>query len=195
VTNAQYNKCVQAQKCKASSYANDSQYNGDTQPVVSVDWNDAKNYCEWAGRQLPTEAQWEKAARGTDGRIYPWGNQTATCEYAVMDEGKGIGCGKGGAGWPVGSRPQGASPYGALDMAGNVFEWVADWFDEKYYASSPPKNPLGPSSGQYRVLRSGSFDSVAHDVRGAYRRGLAPWNWYSGWGFRCVCASGSSSGC
>jgi len=84
VTNAQYKKCVQAGKCTASSYANDSTYNGDTQPVVGVDWNDATTYCQWAGRKLPTEAQWEKAARGTDGRIYPWGNQAATCDYAVM---------------------------------------------------------------------------------------------------------------
>lgn len=120
VTNAQNNKCVQAKVCKASNYATDSKYNGDEQPVVGVDWSQAQAYCQWAGRQLPTEAQWEKAARGADGRIYPWGDRTATCEYAVMNDGSGNGCGKGYASWPVGSKPRGTSPYGALDMAGNV---------------------------------------------------------------------------
>ncbi len=195
VTNAQYKKCVQAGACKASAYASDSTYNADTQPVVGVDWSNAQAYCQWAGRQLPTEAQWEKAARGTDGRIYPWGNQAATCEYAVMDDGSGVGCGKGNAAWLVGSKPKGASPYGALDMAGNVWEWVADWYDSQYYASSPPRNPQGPSSGEYRVLRGGSSDDVARHVRGAYRVVSHPWLWYTYWGFRCVCVSGSSSGC
>ncbi len=173
VTNAQYKQCVQAQECKASLYADDSRFNGDNQPVVGVDWNDAKAYCEWAGRQLPAEAQWEKAAQGTDGRIYPWGNQIATCEYAVMNDG-GDGCGKGNAAWAVGSKPKGNSPYGAFDMAGNVWEWVSDWYDEKYYGSSPPKNPTGPTSGQNCVLRGGSWDGGAQHVRAALRLEIAP---------------------
>ena len=195
-TNAQYKKCAQAGACKASGYASDSKYNGDNQPVVGVSWDAAQAYCQWAGRQLPTEAQWEKAARGAqaDGRIYPWGNQPATCEYAVMSDGSGNGCGED-APWPVGSKPKGASPYGALDMAGNVWEWVADWYEEKYYANSPSRNPIGPSSGQYRVLRGGSFGLDARYVRGAFRLRAAPGYWYPDWGFRCVCASGSSSGC
>ena len=197
VTNAQYKKCVQAGVCTASGYAGDSKVNGDDQPVVGVDWNQAQAYCQWAGRQLPTEAQWERAARGAqaDGRIYPWGNQPATCEYAVMKDGSGSGCGKGDVAWPVGSKPKGASPYGALDMAGNVWEWVADWYEDKYYANSPPRNPVGPSSGQYRVLRGGSFDDGAHYVRGASRYRNVPGSWLTYGGFRCVCASGSSSGC
>jgi len=192
VTNAQYKKCAQAGACKASGYAGDSKYNGDDQPAVGVDWNRAQACCQWAGRQLPTEAQWEKAARGAqaDGRIYPWGNQPATCEYAVMKDGSGSGCGKD-APWPVGGKPKGVSPYGALDMAGNVWEWVADWYDEKYYANSPSRNPIGPSSGQYRVLRGGSFVYDAQNVRGAYRGGNLPGHWYWNLGFRCVCASGS----
>jgi formylglycine-generating enzyme required for sulfatase activity len=194
VTNAQYKKCVQAGACKALEYARSSDYNGDTQPVVEVDWFNAQAYCQWAGRQLPTEAQWEKAARGTDGRIYPWGNQAATCEYAVMNVGSGNGCGKGTT-WPVGSKPKGASPYGALDMAGNVWEWVADWYSESYYAGSPSKNPPGPASGEYRVPRGGSFYDEARVVRGVYRGREVPGYWAPGRGFRCVCASGSSSGC
>jgi formylglycine-generating enzyme required for sulfatase activity len=185
VTNAQYKQCVQAPKCKVSSYADDSKFNGDNQPVVGVDWNDARTYCEWAGRQLPTEAQWEKAARGTDGRIYPWGNQTATCEYAVMDDGSGNGCGKGSAAWVVGSKPKGNSPYGAFDMAGNVWEWVADWYDEKYYGSSPPKNPTGPASGQVRVLRGGSWLNSVLFVRSAIRLRGFPEFRFNDVGFRC----------
>ena len=188
VTNAQYKKCVQANPaCKASSYASDSSFNGDNQPVVGVDWNDAHAYCEWAGRQLPTEAQWEKAARGTDGRIYPWGNQVATCEYAVMDDGSGNGCGKGDAAWAVGSKPKGVSPYGALDMAGNVWEWVADWYDEKYYDSSSAKNPnpQGPMTGQYHVLRGGSWFNVSQNVRTALRGGNTPDLRLNFVGFRC----------
>ncbi len=186
VTNAQYNKCVQAGVCKVSDFANDSNYNGDNQPVVAVDWSQAQAYCQWAGRQLPTEAQWEKAARGTDGRVYPWGDQLATCEYAVMNEGSGNGCGARDAPWPVGSKPQGASPYGALDMAGNAWEWVADWLDEGYYATPPPKNPPGPSFGTYRVVRGGSFDNESIDVRGSYRGGDFPVGWDFIRGFRCV---------
>jgi formylglycine-generating enzyme required for sulfatase activity len=133
VTNAQYKKCVQARACETSNEAFNSRFNSDNQPVVGVPWYNAVTYCQWAGRELPTEAQWEKAARGTDGRIYPWGNQPATCDYTVMNDGSGDGCGNGSAAWPVGSNPKGASPYGALDMVGNVGEWVADWYDEKYY--------------------------------------------------------------
>jgi formylglycine-generating enzyme required for sulfatase activity len=186
VTNAQYKKCVQAGTCTASSYASDSSFNGDTQPVVGVDWNNAVTYCEWVGRQLPTEAQWEKAARGTDGCIYPWGNQTATCEYAVMDDGSGKGCGKGSAAWVVGSKPKGASPYGALDMAGNVWEWAADWYDGKYYASSPFKNPTGPSSGSSRVLRGGSWDFDQTLARATFRGSYTPDSRLSNIGFRCL---------
>jgi len=129
VTNAQYQRCVMAGACKESWYANDANSAGDAQPVVGVEHYMAEAYCEWVGARLPTEAEWEKAARGTDGRSYPWGNEEATCEYAVMKDGSGNGCGEDKT-WPVGNKPLGASPYGALDMAGNVWEWVADWYDD-----------------------------------------------------------------
>jgi formylglycine-generating enzyme required for sulfatase activity len=194
VTNAQYKECVQANlACKASSYAIDSRFNGDNQPVVGVDWNDAKTYCEWVGGALPTEAQWEKAARGTDGRAYPWGNNPITgkllnfcdknCEYNWKDSTVDDGYAKTA---PVGSYLAGASPYGAWDMAGNVWEWVADWYDAKYYAGSPSKNPTGPSSGSSRVLRGGSWYCNAAFVRAAFRSLVDPGVHHGNLGFRCV---------
>jgi formylglycine-generating enzyme required for sulfatase activity/predicted Ser/Thr protein kinase len=183
VTNTQYRACVEAGSCDAPSdtiYCDDADYA--QHPVVYVNWNDADAYCRWAGKRLPSEAEWEKAARGTDGRTYPWG-EGVDCDHAQYR-----GC--GGQTVPVGSRPKGASPYGTLDMAGNVYEWVADWYGEDYYSRSPGRNPSGPDFGEYRVLRGGSWISVPDDVRGANRAWYVPVSRFNGRGFRC--ARGSS---
>jgi formylglycine-generating enzyme required for sulfatase activity len=191
VTNAQYARCVAAGKCRPpwSTYSNTHNlYYGEQQfesyPVILVSWDDAQAYCAWVSRRLPTEAEWEKAARGPYGRIYPWGNRQPGCDLANF-----AGC--AGNTSAVGSFPAGASPYGALDVAGNVWEWVQDWYGETYYADSPSNNPDGPSSGQYRVLRGGSWNYNWWDtIRVAYRYFSDPDYRDFDFGFRCGVSPG-----
>ena len=128
----------------------------DKHPANGVTWYDAKQYCEWKGKRLPTEAEWELAARGTDGRMFPWGNTKPTCDLVVNDK-----CGTTGT-QKVGSKPKGDSPYGVHDMSGNVAEWVADYFKEDYYYESPAVDPKGPETGTKRVARS--FMAPFYDI-------------------------------
>ena len=178
VTNGDYKKCVDAGSCLAPEsdknytrirYYGDSWY--DNHPVIWVDWNQAKAYCEWKQGRLPTEAEWEYAARGgLSGARYPNGDSIAN--YSGSDTVK------------VGSySPNG---YGLYDMAGNISEWVSDWWDENYYQNSPPRDPQGPSNGEYRVVRGGSFSSYSDALRVSYRyRDYATYGYYYG-GFRCA---------
>ena len=192
VTNAQYRACVDAGACSPPTCWSRAEISGERQPVVCVDWQQASSYCAWAGVRLPSEAEWEKAARGTDGRKYPWGNDEATCDYAVFDDGSGApGCGRGQAAWPAGSKPQGASPYGALDMAGNVWEWLADWYAPDYYTRSPEGNPTGPETGRSRVIRGGSWRFDRYFLRAAYRAGDTPVSRHIDLGFRCAVSAAS----
>jgi eukaryotic-like serine/threonine-protein kinase len=177
VTQAQYAACMSAGKCDAPS----CDWNCDAQdfPASCVTWTQAHAYCEWAGKRLPTEAEWEKAARGTESFKYPWGNDEPDCSLANM-----TGCNSGAL--AVGSLAAGASPYGALDMAGNMVELVADWYDEAYYASSPAADPPGPKDGKRYVGRGGGFKSKAEFLRTSKR------DWYdttdagASLGFRCA---------
>ncbi len=187
VTNSQYAKCVASGSCTVPATDvshNRIAYYGSEKfadfPVINVTYTQAKEYCTWAGRSLPTEAQWEKAARGTDGRTYPWGEDVPTYQYLNFFHPKRQDTVK------VGSYPDGASPYGALDMAGNVWEWTSDWYEEDYYKTSPDTNPTGPTYGYLKTLRGGSWEDDRSLVRTINRKGLTPI--YSDYeiGFRCV---------
>lgn len=179
VTNVQYERCVTDGDCEASRYADDTDFNKANYPVIGMSWHDATTYCEWAGGRLPTEAEWEYAARGEAENKYPWGNEDPTCGLAQFS-----GCFRNTV--SVGSFPDGASWCDALDMAGNVWEWVSDWYDADYYEWSPVQNPTGPASGKYRVLRGGSWDTHYRTVRAINRFRNYPNNTYNDNGFRCV---------
>ncbi len=186
VTNHQYQLFVTAtghrKAAPPSRYAkNLSRMRGPNQPAVYVSWEDADAYCRWKGQRLPTEAEWEKAMRGADGRLWPWGN-----EPAPMAANWGLAKDGFEATAPVGSFRQDVSPFGVADGAGNVMEWVADWYLEEAYRSSPDRNPKGPEHGVYKVLRGGGYTTTGMDVRITSRSRMVPDFRDDTIGFRCA---------
>ncbi len=193
VTTGMYVACIDSGNCPKIAGMEPSS----DLPVYNIDWQSANAYCSYAGARLPTEAEWEKAARGTDGRLYPWGMDLDKNKLSVF-----IGEGELP---PVGSAPDGASPYGVLDMAGSAFEWVSDWYSPSYYAVSPPDDPTGPDKGPNHVIRGGwwtyctgdswycshndktTFRSTFRSGNGAYGKLNSAGRYYFfGAGFRCA---------
>ena len=178
ITNKQYKECVLDDECtppRRTTAITDAKF--DDYPVLFVDWYQAQNYCDWAGGRLPTEAEWEKAARGVEGFIYPWGD--------AMEEGAAV--------WnqaspqPVMKRPRGVSSFGIYDMAGNVWDWVADWFNPNYYDESPDSNPQGPERGVHKIFRGGSWGSdIPVFLRTMTRNHNKPNTWNPYIGIRCA---------
>jgi formylglycine-generating enzyme required for sulfatase activity len=192
VTNAMFTQCVAAGACHKRDISpylwgvtlpSGTPYYGEDRfqdyPAIVLDSNEAQAYCQWAGRRLPSESEWEKAARGMDARAYPWGSGLE-CNQANF-----LGCLSMPA--PADSYPQSASPYGALNMAGNLWEWTADWYDPVYYAQAPSQNPHGPKTGQYHTLRGGGWRSLSYQLRVANRSSGKPEHATDGEiGFRCA---------
>jgi formylglycine-generating enzyme len=207
VTVAAYLECVEAGICEYTGPITDDDPNFldpdtryfqtgyDDYPVNFTLWAESQAYCEYRGMRLPTEAQWEKAARGPDSRIFPWGSSLPNCDLAIIRNSTGPGCGENRA-WPVGSRTAGAGPYGNLDMAGNLWEWVHDWGGPDYYQESPLHDPQGPDSSEFgmRIVRGGSWGTqILSTVRAALRFGNFP-DFHNGYlGFRCASSVQESS--
>lgn len=188
VTTGMYAKCVADGVCQepsqSDSRSRESYYDNSAYaeyPVIYVSWYQAQTYCNWVGARLPTEAEWEKAARGTDGRLYPWGNASPSDDFLNYSNNEDT--------LPAGKYPGGASPYGVLDLSANVREWTADWFDGEYYAVSPYENPQGPSEGDLRTVRGSSWNepTIYRGVSDIASRAMAlPQYTANDIGFRCA---------
>lgn len=203
VTNADYQVCVDAKACPKSG-PQYKDFSRPEQPINGISWYEARTYCEFVGKKLPTEAQWEKAARGTDGRLYPWGKETATCERAVIKDARGRSCGvkkaKGGhpekgRTWEIGQKP--ATLHGLFDMAGNSWEWVEDWYSKSYAECGEAclgVDPKGPCDGadtckghRLKIVRGGSWYWPGNYATTTYRRHHVPSNRpFHHFGFRCA---------
>lgn len=191
VTNARYRACVAAGACTSPSLPSSNgraRYFDDPRfadyPVIFVSWDQARSFCAFAGGRLPSEAEWERAAAGSEApRTYPWGESAPDCSKANF-----AGC--VGDTDRVGRRPAGQSPYGAFDMAGNVWEWTGDWYDAGAYHTSPVQDPTGPDSGTLKVLRGGCWVSGASSLRTTCRKPELPNSWAPNVGFRCVYPEG-----
>ncbi len=184
VTNAMYVKCMDTGMCEDPE--------GGIRPAAETipnypangTWDMANSYCEWAGVRLPTEAEWEKAARGgLEGKEYPWGDEIPSCQTDAFNGAYSWRFCTGS--WVMEVKSFSPNGYGLYDMAGNAVEWVADWYDSYYYKNSPSTNPKGPSSGDYRVLRGGSWHYYGFSLRSAYRDRDVPDNSNLDSGFRC----------
>jgi formylglycine-generating enzyme required for sulfatase activity len=198
VTHAEYDLCVQAGVCNPPNEVDSNGFSYafaaaiQDAPVVNVSWDDAAAYCAWAGKRLPTEAEWEKAARGTDARLYPWGNDADAfhkawyCDICIYDEHYPDVQDDFSRPVSVGSFPEGVSPFGAFDMAGNVWEWVSDWYASDAYSQHSPVNSGGPESGNLRGVRGGSWTTDSIYLRTTYRAARSPLSSWIDVGFRCA---------
>ena len=187
VTVDQYRACVDAGTCtapKTGTYCNWGKSDRGSHPIICVDWDQAQAFANWVGGRLPSEAEWEYAARSGGGDCkYPWGDEDATCERAVMNDGSGYGCGRDST-WPVCSKLKGNTTHGLCDMAGNVWEWVQDWYHDSYNGAPTDGLAWESPTGSYRVNRGGSWYFGARSVRAAYRYYGVPRSRYGYLGFR-----------
>ena len=196
VTIARYAKFLEATKHSTPpSWDDEAVTSAGDRPVVGVDWEDANAYCKWAGERLPSEAEWEKAARGTDKRRFPWGDMQPFVDIANYNRGLWVSypitlapvtSGAEGMSIRHGLKDGGKSPYGLYHMAGNAAEWVGDWYDREYYAKAPKENPTGPSAGEKKVLRGGSWGDPPRNIRVTARFSADPEFRDTSIGFRCA---------
>jgi len=184
VTNARYRQCVEGGGCTPPK---DRLMFEDPQraqhPVTNITWGQARAFCQWQGKRLPTEAEWEKAARGTDGRRYPWGNNEEVLKRHMR---KGELTADASGAEMAGRQTATASPYGVFDLIGSVSEWVKDWYAEDFYQASPARDPQGPSRGSFRVLRGGEWNEKAPNLQASYRGWDDVTYWGPTLGVRCA---------